>query len=250
MASIYHATYHLHSHKRDNLIEFIKSMLLTPFVLHTTPAPITDVDREQAQIIDSVLPKENHDQQPLHPALSPIPTDRDLTPEEQLNRVEKSRNYEARDENTQRMAEILGNIEKLINEHVEMQKKGLKHYSRLYRLVPTIGNFYTPLPLREAFLNSKVRYGISGRRYVPPSFNDIRRIMNSAQVMAGAENLKLITFDGDMTLYDDGKDFTEDNSLTTLLVRLLQKDINVAIVTAAGYGDNPAKYEKKTVWPP
>ncbi|KAJ1917208.1 IMP 5'-nucleotidase [Mycoemilia scoparia] len=234
MASVYRATYHLRSHKRDNLIEFVKSMLLTPFVLHsTTPPtagdPITDVDREEAEIVRSV-----------------VQSKRPTTTQSQLSKEASVRESQAqaREYNIQRMAEILGNIEELITEHREMELRGLGKYSRLHRMVPTIGNFYTALPLKEAFLRSRdACMGISGRRYVPPSFNDIRRIMNSAQVMAGAHDLKLITFDGDMTLYDDGKNFTEDNPLTRLLIRLLQKDIHVAIVTAAGYGDKSEKYE-------
>ncbi|KAJ1672670.1 IMP 5'-nucleotidase [Spiromyces aspiralis] len=63
--------------------------------------------------------------------------------------------------------------------------------------------------------------------------------------MAGARDLKLITFDGDMTLYDDGENFTEDSVLTDLLVRLLKKGIHVAVVTAAGYGENTTKYEAR-----
>ncbi|RKP24747.1 hypothetical protein SYNPS1DRAFT_6326, partial [Syncephalis pseudoplumigaleata] len=40
MTSVYRINYHLRAHKRDALIEFIKSMLLTPFVLHVKPHAI------------------------------------------------------------------------------------------------------------------------------------------------------------------------------------------------------------------
>ncbi|KAJ1678605.1 IMP 5'-nucleotidase, partial [Spiromyces aspiralis] len=138
MTSLYRATYHLRSHKRDELIEFIKSMLLTPFVLHTSPAPITDVDRKQAQILSRVASQNTL-------ATSPLSNGDNVT------------------DNAQRIAEILGDIEELINEHIEMTRIGLERFSRLHRLVPTLGNFYTPLPLREAFLSSGNRYGIAGR---------------------------------------------------------------------------------------
>ena len=48
-----------------------------------------------------------------------------------------------------------------------------------------------------------------------------------------------------MTLYADGKDFSADSQLVTLLIGLLKKDINVAIVTAAGYPRQPERYEQR-----
>ncbi|KAI9599371.1 hypothetical protein BDF19DRAFT_3530 [Syncephalis fuscata] len=40
MTSVYRINYQLRAHKRDALIEFIKSMMLTPFVLHIKPHAI------------------------------------------------------------------------------------------------------------------------------------------------------------------------------------------------------------------
>ncbi|KAG5457394.1 MAG: IMP-specific 5-nucleotidase, partial [Olpidium bornovanus] len=156
-------------HKRDDFIEFLKSTLLTPFVLHAKPRDISDGDR-----------------------LS------DTT--KQLSRE----NF--MDDNLKRYAETMQNVEALVDEHIVMQSKGTPHHSRLKRLVPSVGVFFTPLPLREAFLNANKKYSISARRSVPPrcapferpllppSFNDIRRILNTAQVLAVAPQLKLITF--------------------------------------------------------
>jgi hypothetical protein len=45
--------------------------------------------------------------------------------------------------------------------------------SKLKMLVPTIGVFFTPLPLREAFLTTEPQRAISQRRFVAPSFNGI-----------------------------------------------------------------------------
>ncbi|KAJ3079818.1 hypothetical protein HK102_003493 [Quaeritorhiza haematococci] len=70
-------------------------------------------------------------------------------------------------------------------------------------------------------------------------------ILNYAQVYAIAPTLKLITFDGDMTLYADGADFAKDSQLVDLLIGLLREDLYVAIVTAAGYGNDHARYEKR-----
>jgi IMP and pyridine-specific 5'-nucleotidase len=43
--------------------------------------------------------------------------------------------------------------------------------SKLKMLVPTIGIFFTPLPLNEAFLTTEPQRAISQRRFVAPSFN-------------------------------------------------------------------------------
>ncbi|KAJ2957800.1 hypothetical protein NQZ79_g6552 [Umbelopsis isabellina] len=166
----------------------------------------------------------------------------------------------------ERYAEIMSGVEKLINDHIELQKLGSPEHSRLHRLVPTVSQFFTPLPLRKAFLLADAQHTISARHFVPPSFNDIRRyiilvhpqsryilgmlivdvirILNTAQVCAIAPTLNLVTFDGDMTLYDDGKDFQRDSALVALIIKLLSFNLNVAVVTAAGYTENAeARYE-------
>ncbi|KAI8056059.1 IMP-specific 5-nucleotidase [Syncephalis plumigaleata] len=126
-----------------------------------------------------------------------------------------------------------------------MEAAGLREHSRLYRIVPTIGTFFTSLPLRRAFLAQDAKHSIAARRFVPPSFNDIRRILNTAQLYAIAPELQLITFDGDMTLYADGQDFAKDSELVHQLVNLLQHDLRVAIVTAASYGGDATGYERR-----
>jgi hypothetical protein len=86
---------------------------------------------------------------------------------------------------------------------VAHQKVGLHGQSKLKLLVPSIGTFFTRLPLADAFrYQDKLRF-ISSRRFVPPSFNDIRLILNTAQIMGvlSAGPLDLATFDGDVTLY-------------------------------------------------
>ena len=51
--------------------------------------------------------------------------------------------------------------------------------------------------------------------------------------------------DGDMTLYADGADFARDSQLVELLIGLLQKNIHIAIVTAAGYPGDASRYEQR-----
>ena len=76
--------------------------------------------------------------------------------------------------------------------------------SKLRLLVPSIGSFFTRLPLEAAFKFQDRRRHISSRRFVPPSFNDVRLVLNTAQLMAVTTygHLRLATFDGDVTLYD------------------------------------------------
>lgn len=121
MSSSYRANYHLRSHKRDEFIEFIKSLLLTPFILHSRPS-------------------------------SPS-----------RNSIER---------NVEKYTEILGCVEELIQDHIKHTARGTQ--SRLSQLCPSIGTFFTPLPLRDAFVLNDKKRSISGRKQVPPSFNDIR----------------------------------------------------------------------------
>ena len=117
-------------------------------------------------------------------------------------------------------------------------------------LVPTAGPFFTRLPLEAAFKYQDRKRYMSSRRFVAPSFNDVRLILNSAQIMAvtggagGGSNLQLATFDGDVTLYDDGESLEPDSSIIPRLLDLLRKNIKIGIVTAAGYTTADRYYER------
>ncbi|KAI8585935.1 IMP-specific 5-nucleotidase [Geranomyces variabilis] len=194
MTSLYSINYHTRAHKRDAFIEFIKSLLLTPFVLHTRPTISTNEYGTAA---------------------------------------------------SKRYCEILQCVEELIADHMEHQDQDLLELSRLSTLVPSIGRFFTTLPLKASFMRQDAKRAVAARRFVPPSFNDVRAILNDAQVTSIAPTIKLITFDGDMTLYADGADFARDSHLVKLIIDLLRHDLHVAIVTAAGYPGDAAKYEKR-----
>ncbi|KAJ3186596.1 IMP 5'-nucleotidase [Gaertneriomyces sp. JEL0708] len=212
MTSLYSINYHTRAHKRDAFIEFIKSLLLTPFVLHTRPASTRLAGLGLEEDVD-------------------VP----VTP----NDTENGRT------NVDRYSEILECIEELIVDHMLHQQGKLPELSRLSTLVPSIGRFFTPLPLKDSFMRQDSKRSISARRFVPPSFNDVRAILNDAQVMAIAPTIKMITFDGDMTLYADGADFAKDSKLVRLLVDLLRHGLYVAIVTAAGYPGDAKRYEQR-----
>lgn len=132
-------------------------------------------------------------------------------------------------------------FEELIEEHRTQPTK-----SRLLHLVPTVGDFHTALPIMLAFKTYDNKYSISRRRHIAPTFNEIRHILNLAQIMAIGENLRMISFDGDQTLYDDGGNFDARNDeLALAIIRLLCHGVKVAIITAAGYGPFAEKYEHR-----
>ncbi|KAK9347256.1 IMP-specific 5-nucleotidase [Lipomyces starkeyi] len=140
----------------------------------------------------------------------------------------------------QQYAAIMSDIEQLIEDQLDNEKKGTPYLAKIRHLVPSIGTFFTKLPLEEAFYAQDAKRAISCRRLVSPSFNDIRLILNTAQIMtlaSGQAPLKLVTLDGDVTLYEDGQSLTHDSPVIPVLLELLKRDIAIGIVTAAGYAD-------------
>ncbi|CCF35723.1 IMP-specific 5'-nucleotidase 1, partial [Colletotrichum higginsianum] len=143
------------------------------------------------------------------------------------------------EESHRRYAEIFRDVEHMIDDHITRQDEANNLPSKLKMLVPSAGPFFTRLPLEAAFNHMDTRRLISSRRYVSPSFNDVRLILNAAQIMAVTaapdSPLQLATFDGDVTLYDDGESLEPSSPLIPRLLDLLRKDIKIGIVTAAGY---------------
>ncbi|GME70750.1 hypothetical protein B5S28_g5219 [[Candida] boidinii] len=204
MTSRYRVEYALKQHRRDEFIEWIKGLLAVPFVLYAVKSNgITCVD-------------------------------------------EIKTNLDAK----RRYAEIFYDIEKLVDDQLQMQLNNTIQLSRLKQLIPSIGSFFTRLSLEKAFYIEDDKRSISKRRLVAPSFNDIRIILNTAQILELSNNfhsdkngLKLITFDGDVTLYDDGNSLESNSPIIPLIISLLSKDIFIGIVTAAGYSEiSGAKY--------
>lgn len=92
-------------------------------------------------------------------------------------------------------------FELLIEEHRALEKKqkeergnhsftsssiipAAHQMSRLRQLVPTIGSFHTPLPLAEAFEIYNEKHRLTKRKHIQISFNEIRHILNLAQIIA------------------------------------------------------------------
>ncbi|KAJ8069239.1 hypothetical protein OCU04_002905 [Sclerotinia nivalis] len=143
-----------------------------------------------------------------------------------------------------RYAEIMQDVEDMIDDHIAHQKVGLGGQSKLKLLVPSIGTFFTRLPLADAFRYQDRKRFISSRRFVPPSFNDIRVILNTAQLMGvtSAGSVDLATFDGDVTLYDDGKSLEPTNPVIERIINLMSHNTKIGIVTAAGYTEAEKYY--------
>jgi len=131
-------------------------------------------------------------------------------------------------------------LESLVCEHVANPAA-----SKLRRLVPSIGRMHTPLALVEAFGMYDAKYHLTQRTQVPPSEDEVRHMLNLAQVFSSADELRFISFDGDETLYADGKNFAQSDAikLARYIEKLLVNGISVALVTAAGYKGAPEKYE-------
>lgn len=118
--------------------------------------------------------------------------------------------------------------------------------SRLRALIPSLGKFFTPLPFAKAWEIYDQKYRLTRRKFVRPTFHEVRHIMNVAQVMGLSDKLQLITFDGDETLYPDRQCFRNEQTAKYLTL-LLRRGIYVAVVTAAGYGYQSEKYEERLV---
>ncbi|KAL4966647.1 IMP 5'-nucleotidase ISN1 [Aspergillus stella-maris] len=205
MTTRYRVEYALKSHRRDQLIEWIKALLAVPFVLHSQPTAVHLWQQEDTSKLAAVA-LDTH----------------------------------------QRYAEIFRDVERLLNDHIEHEENNYAGHSKLKLLIPTVGTFFTRLYLAEAFKYQDEQRHISRRRFVAPSFNDVRLILNSAQILGllHTNGIELVTFDGDVTLYDDGENLDPDNPVIERIIRLLQQGIKVGIVTAAGYTEEAKYYER------
>jgi hypothetical protein len=73
--------------------------------------------------------------------------------------------------------------------------------------------------------------------------NTASRSNSEIQLFDDFNGPKMITFDGDQTLYSDGANFDSNPSLARYLYQLLRQGVVVTVVTAAGYEYNADKYE-------
>jgi IMP and pyridine-specific 5'-nucleotidase len=140
--------------------------------------------------------------------------------------------------------------QELFNEHHRLGQEGKKPIeSRLAKMIPGVEKavFFTPLDMVQALQEYDQKYQVSKRKYINISFREIRHILNTAQVHAIAKGVKLITLDADGTLYEDGDNIEEHNPVKNVIIELLKQkpDLNIAVITAAGYPHQPERYEQR-----
>ncbi|CEG48501.1 protein [Plasmopara halstedii] len=118
-------------------------------------------------------------------------------------------------------------------------------HSRLRKFLPHHKKFFLPLDLTRAALEYDASTHFLARKRVPPTFKEVRHILNLATTNAIAGKLKLVTFDADDTIYEDGGIITKSSKMVHVIVELLHRGIVVSLVTAAGYPGNPGRYEER-----
>eukprot|EP01080_Neovahlkampfia_damariscottae_P008363 gene8363-188_t len=142
-------------------------------------------------------------------------------------------------------------VQKLFDEHYENGKetKEKEVKSKLVDLVPAMkkARFFTKLDILTALKEYDEKYFVSKRKYINMSFREVRHILNTAQVHSISPNIKLITLDADGTLYEDGDNIDETNPVKKVIINLLEANpnLNIAIITAAGYHHQATRYEQR-----
>jgi len=134
--------------------------------------------------------------------------------------------------------------ESLIRAHLN----GPSSSSELMRIAPRLvdyrfGRLWQPLPLLDAFHDYDAECFLSAREYIAPTFRELRNVCNLAQVRA-AVPLRLVTLDGDKTLYPDRCTLEKESALVPLLFKLIERGVVVAMVTAVGF-DSVEPYEAR-----
>ena len=104
------------------------------------------------------------------------------------------------DGRTLSVLEVFESIEQMITEYVKSDGAPC----RLTKYVPQSPKFFLSLPLVKAIQEYNINTHLLSRRYVAPSFKEIRHVLNLAVVDSIASHVKLITFDADDTIYEDG----------------------------------------------
>lgn len=131
-------------------------------------------------------------------------------------------------------------MSELLAEHVASPER-----SRLLKFLPKLKKIFLPLDLTRAALEYDASTHFLARKRVPPTFKEVRHVLNLATTNAIAEKLKLVTFDADDTIYEDGGTISKSSRMVQIIMELLQRGVVVSLVTAAGYPGNPGRYEQR-----
>mmetsp|Transcript_30485 Transcript_30485/g.59550 ORF Transcript_30485/g.59550 Transcript_30485/m.59550 type:complete len:408 (+) Transcript_30485:44-1267(+) len=135
------------------------------------------------------------------------------------------------------LREAMAKAENLIEQHVENPTG-----SELSRKCPGISAFFTKLPLCRALDNLSKRVAVEERRFVPPTFSEVRQVFNIAQVYEMKGRVEMLTFDADDTIYEHGMDLDKNSWIVDALCTIMEMGIYIAVVTAAGYPGKPDRY--------
>jgi IMP and pyridine-specific 5'-nucleotidase len=133
-------------------------------------------------------------------------------------------------------------VQSLLDEHY---KDGIHRSVRLHRLCPNMGRLFSSLNLVEALQEYDIGVRITKRKFVPPSFKEIRQVINIATVRAVASSIRLLTLDADDTIYNDGCTLKIDSPMVPLITKFMRRGIHVSLVTAASYPGEPHRYEQR-----
>ncbi|KAI9918144.1 hypothetical protein PsorP6_012807 [Peronosclerospora sorghi] len=117
----------------------------------------------------------------------------------------------------------------LITEHLDMPP-----CSRLRQFLPKLTRLFLPLDLTRDTLDDR-----------PPTFKEIRHILNVATTNAIAGKLKLLALDADDTSYEDGGRINRSSRIVQINVELIRRGTLVSLLKAAGYPGNPSRYEQR-----
>ena len=113
--------------------------------------------------------------------------------------------------------------------------------SRLHALCPSVGRVFVPLDVPGALREYDRGTAITRRRFVVPSFREVREVLNLAVTHAVAPIVRLVTLDADDTIYSDRGSLTADSPVIPLICALLAGGVHVSLVTAAAYPGEPQK---------
>lgn len=138
------------------------------------------------------------------------------------------------------VTEVFHVVGEMITEHVANPEG-----SRLKKYLPRVRKIFLPLDLSRAAKEYDASKHFLSRKRVPPTFKEVRHILNLATVNAIASHVKLVTFDADDTIYEDGGVIHSSSKMVRIIVEFLKRGIVVSLVTAAGYPGKPERYEER-----
>ncbi|TMW58503.1 hypothetical protein Poli38472_010062 [Pythium oligandrum] len=139
------------------------------------------------------------------------------------------------------ITDIFQGVQDMMLEHHENPEG----QTRLKKYVPSMKKVFLPLDLVSALKEYDAKKHLLARKRVPPTFKEVRHVLNLSVVNAIAGKLKLVTFDADDTIYEDGGSISATSRMVTIIVELLRRGLVVSLVTAAGYPGNPGRYEER-----